>query len=116
MHQLLRKSKVEIKQVDQQEHNQQVKTKAAASDYSKEFREQIIEIYNSGVYESAAECARNYQIPEKFLYHWLNISKKSIIPVGQNIELAKLRKEIATLKMENEILKKATVYFAKQMK
>lgn len=82
--------------------------------YNQEFKEKVIEICNSGTYSSIADCARAYQVPKKLLYYWLSQSKKQSIV--QNPELASLRKENAKLKMELEILKKATVYFAKQMK
>lgn len=84
--------------------------------YTKEFKDQLVEIYNSGVYESAAECARSYQVPERLLYQWLSANKKQSKPGDQSFELAKLKKENTQLKMELDLLKKATVYFAKQMK
>ncbi len=84
--------------------------------YTKEFKDQLVEIYNSGIYESAAECARSYQVPERLFYQWLSVSKKQSKPGDQSVELAKLKKENTQLKMELELLKKATVYFAKQMK
>ncbi len=36
--------------------------------------------------------------------------------VAQRQELARLRKEVRSLRMEKEILKKASQYFAKEMK
>jgi transposase len=84
--------------------------------YTKEFKDKLVEIYNSGIYESAAECARNYQVPERLLYQWISANKKQSKPGDQSFELAKLKKENTQLKMELELLKKATVYFAKQMK
>jgi transposase len=110
--------KVEMKQlmpigVEQKSNS---KTPITKSGYTKEFKDQLIEVYNSGVYETIAECARNYQVPERLLYQWLSSSKNQSKPGEQSFELSKLKKENAQLKMENEILKKATVYFAKQMK
>lgn len=61
--------------------------------YTKEFKDQLVEIYNSGVYESAAECARSYQVPERLLYQWLSANKKQSKPGDQSFELAKLKKE-----------------------
>ena len=84
--------------------------------YTKDFKDQLVELYNSGIYESAAECARSYQVPERLLYQWLSANKKQSKPGDQSFELAKLKKENTQLKMELELLKKATVYFAKQMK
>jgi transposase-like protein len=49
------------------------------------------------------------------MYQWISSHKKNATSTG-SAELQSLRKEMARLKMENEILKKATVYFAKQMK
>jgi transposase len=103
-------------EMKQTQSGAEVKTAASQQPYTKEFKDQLIEIYNSGIYESAAECARNYQVPERLFYQWLGANKKQSKPGDQSLELAKLKKENLQLKMENEILKKATVYFAKQMK
>jgi transposase len=110
--------KVETKQLISAGNEAKLDTKSGTSQtgYTKEFKDQLVEIYNSGIYESAAECARNYKVPERLLYQWLSASKKQAKPGELSFELAKLKKENADLKMENAILKKATVYFAKQMK
>jgi transposase len=109
---------MEIKQVMPVgvEQKSNFKASIAQPPYTKEFKDQLIEVYNSGVYESAADCARNYQVPERLFYQWLSANKKQVKPGEQSFELVKLKKENAQLKMELEILKKATVYFAKQMK
>lgn len=108
---------MEMKQVSSSGVEAKSETKEAPQPpYTKEFKDKLIEIYNSGIYESAADCARNYQVPERLFYQWISASKKQSKPGDQSFELAKLKKENAQLKMENEILKKATVYFAKQMK
>ena len=88
----------------------------SASTYTKEFREQIIEVYHSDVYATAIECARSYNVPEKFLYQWLAASRKQTLPPEQSAELARLRKENKRLNQENDILKKAAAYFAKELK
>jgi len=44
------------------------------------------------------------------------VNKKQSKPGDQSFELAKLKKENTQLKMELDLLKKATVYFAKQIK
>ena len=89
---------------------------ASSSAYTKEFREQIVEVYHSGVYATAAECARSYNVPEKFFYQWLAASRKQTLPPEQSAELARLRKENKRLNQENDILKKAAAYFAKELK
>lgn len=109
---------MEKKEVSQSgiEAKSEIKSATGQQPYTKEFKEQLVEIYNSGVYESAAECARSYQVPERLLYQWISANKKQSKPSDQSLELVKLKKENYQLKMELELLKKATVYFAKQMK
>ncbi len=85
--------------------------------YSADFRAQVIEVYKSGVYSSMADCARNYNIPPKMFYQWLESHKSQANNSnGSGEELAKLRKENRRLNQELDILKKAAAYFAKEMK
>lgn len=109
---------MEIKQVSKPEVEAKLETTSATAQapYTKECKEQLVEIYSGGIYESAAECARNYKVPERLLYQWISANKRQSKPGDQSLELAKLKKENSQLKMELELLKKATVYFAKQMK
>jgi len=82
-----------------------------------EYRNQIIGVYKSGVYASVPACAEAYGISSKTLYRWLGIYDKSNTPLavsGQQSEIANLKKELARAKLENEILKKAAIYFANQ--
>jgi transposase-like protein len=51
-----------------------------ASTYTKEFRDQVVAVYNSGVYANMAECARSYKVPEKLFYQWISASRKQILP------------------------------------
>ena len=110
--------KVETKQLKQAvvEPKSNPKTPIAQPPYTKEFKDQLIEVYNSGVYETAADCARNYQVPERLLYQWLSANKKQSKPGEQSFELAKLKKENAQLKMENEILKNYRKWCASPVK
>ena len=89
---------------------------AGSTNYTKEFKDQVIEVYNSGVYATMAECARSYKIPDKLFYQWLAASKKQALPPEQALELAKLRRDNKRLNQELTILKKAAAYFAKEMK
>jgi transposase len=89
---------------------------AAASSYTKEFKDQVVEVYNSGIYASMAECARSYKVPEKLFYQWAAASKKQTLPPEQATELIKLRKDNKRLNQEIDILKKAAAYFAKELK
>lgn len=71
-----------------------------------------------------AEAARQLDMSVKTLGNWLDasragrpVSSPNRKPVSdQESELARLRAENATLKMEREILKKATAFFARESK
>lgn len=96
---------------------EQTKISTVKFKFSQEFRNQVIGIYKSGIYESVPACASAYGISSKTLYAWLSkhnqISSPSSISQQQS-EIAALKKELARAKMENEILKKAAIYFANQ--
>lgn len=81
---------------------------------TEEFKNQVIEVYKSGVYSTAKECAENYGINPKTFSRWLIDSCKPA--ANENQEFKSLQKENARLKMENEILKKAAAYFAVHVK
>jgi transposase len=44
----------------------------------------------------------------------VSTAKKAVLPLNDQAELVRLRKENERLRMEREILKKATVFFAKE--
>jgi len=82
-----------------------------------EFRNQVVGVYKSGVYDSVPACAEAYGLSSKTLYRWIGDHDKSTTPAaisGQQSEIANLKKDLAKAKMENEILKKAAIYFANQ--
>lgn len=71
-----------------------------------------------------AKAARQLDMSSKTLANWLGASRAGQ-PLGSpnrkpvsemESELARLRAENATLKMEREILKKATAFFARESK
>lgn len=60
-------------------------------------------------------------VPVQTLSNWVWLSEKGLLkgasdkPVSaEQMELARLRAELARVKMERDILKKATAYFARQ--
>ncbi len=85
--------------------------------YEPEFIRQVVGVYQSGVYATIDECAQSYNISKKTLGGWLARYKKQSSPdivLQQQTELVRLKKELAQAKMELEILKKASIYFASQ--
>ena len=85
--------------------------------YSPDFINQVVGVYKSGVYESVTDCAKAYGVSNKSLYRWLKDMDAKSTPKAiseQQAEMSRLKKELARAKMENEILKRAAIYFANQ--
>jgi transposase len=68
-----------------------------------------------------AVVSSTLNISNQTLYNWVkadrdgNLLSKGSKPVTEEqMELARLRAEVARLKMERDILKKATAYFARE--
>ncbi|WP_067649211.1 transposase [Dokdonella koreensis] len=89
--------------------------------YTDDFKTQAVALAES---VGRSEAARQLDISVKTLGNWLDasragrqLSSPSRQPVSDlESELTRLRAENATLKMEREILKKATAFFAKESK
>jgi len=87
--------------------------------YTKGFREEAIKLVKeSGL--SIREIAKRLSIPTGTLAYWVkkdkaaNRSGKGEVITKEEMEYARLKRENAQLKLENEILKKAAAYFAKE--
>ena len=89
--------------------------------YTEEFKQEAVRIVTEHGY-GVTEAARNLGINVKMLGRWKRQAEQqtngSIGGHGQmsadHEELLRLRKENQRLRMEREILKKATVFFAKE--
>jgi transposase len=89
-------------------------------EYTAEFKELAVKRVKSG--EALSRVARELGLVEQTLRNWVKAAKngklnppggKAVTP--EQMELSRVRAENARLKMENEILKKATAYFAKDV-
>ena len=96
-----------------------MKQKRVLRKYTDEFKEEAVALVTQQNY-SVAEAAKSLGISTKLIYNW---KEKLAMPVAKNaltadehIELVQLRKENKRLLMEREILKKASAFFAKEMK
>ena len=83
--------------------------------YSEEFKQQIVDLYRSG--SSVTYLSREYGVANVTIYKW--IKELSPVKVSEKEEITskeyeKMKKRIAELEMENEILKKATAIFARK--
>jgi len=90
--------------------------------YTREFREEVVKLVTDE-HLSIKEAAERLSLGPSTLAYWLKQAKRGRLrEVGQaqrplteiEVELARLKKANAELKMENEILKKAAAYFARE--
>ncbi len=90
--------------------------------YTKEFREEAVKmVVDGGI--SLPEAARRLSLPPSTLGNWVKANKAGKLKdIGKNyrplteleMELARLKKELAETRMERDLLKKAAAYFAKE--
>ena len=90
--------------------------------YSKEFRNEAVKlVVENG--ESIYEASRQLSLPKSTLENWVRAAKtgklgdigKTRRPLTEvEMELARVKRELAITKMERDILKKAAAYFAKE--
>ena len=87
--------------------------------YSQEFKEEAISLVTEQGY-SVADAAQSLGIRSNQLYGWKKKHEEtksdSMLNPDEKAELVNLRKEVKRLRMEKEILKKASAFFAKEMK
>ena len=87
--------------------------------YSKEYKEEAVALVRDQGY-SVPEAAKSLGIASNMLYRWKEQIESQItgksLSADEREELKKLRKENKNLRMEKEILKKASAFFAKEMK
>jgi transposase len=83
--------------------------------YPEEFKKQIVELYKNG--KTVINLAREYGLVEQTIYKWIHryesVSKDEKGNDISQADINAMKKRIAELEMENEILKKATAIFAK---
>jgi transposase len=87
------------------------------SQYTSEFKESTIQLAKESG-QSVAKTAKDLGINVNTLHNWMNKNSDSI-NMSKNSEchfdeVKKLRKELAIVKQERDLLKKAAAYFAKE--
>ena len=90
--------------------------------YPKEFRADVVAVARQGD-KSRAQVARSFGISESCLARWLRIADRDggtpAAPAAAGVvsleaENRELRKRTKQLEQENEILRRATAYFARE--
>ena len=97
-------------------------TKAARARYTLEFKQEAVRMVESG--PSIAAAARSLGVVEQTLYNWVKAKREGRLKGAasskavsvEQMEISRLRAELARVKMERDILGKATAYFAKGQK
>jgi transposase len=87
--------------------------------YPKEFKDEAVALVLEQGY-SVPEAAKSLGITASMLYKWKDQQEQAAAGKGlaedEREELKRLRKENKKLRMEKEILKKASAFFAKEMR
>ena len=88
--------------------------------YTLEFKLEALRRVRGG--EPVRRVAREIGVPEQSIRNWVKAQAEGKLGMAENgkpitpeqMELSRLRAEVARLKMEMEIVKKAAAYFAKE--
>lgn len=92
------------------------------SKYTRELRLEAVRLVSEGG-ESVREVSMRLSLPKSTLENWLRASKAGKLErIGANhrpltdveMELARAKRELAIVRMERDILKKAAAFFAKE--
>jgi transposase len=94
--------------------------KQARGKYTLEFKQEAVRLVKSG--QSAAVTAQVLGVPKGTLSTWVRLNEQGVLsgagdkPVtAEQMELARLRAELARMTMERDIAKKAAAYFAQDL-
>ena len=76
--------------------------------YSKEFKETLIAFYHSG--QSVTQLSKEYDVAPATIYKWIDLYSTS------NADFLELKRQLAKVKEERDILKKVLTIFAEKKK
>lgn len=97
-------------------------TKGIRKQYTLEFKQEAVRLVESG--QSIAAAARTLEVVEQTLFNWVKAHRAGRLKgaggkpkvSAEQMEISRLRAELARVRMERDILGKATAYFAKGQK
>jgi transposase len=87
--------------------------------FPKEFREDVVAVARKGE-APIAQIAKDFGVSESCLHRWLQRAdvedgKRPGVTASESAEVRELRKRNRLLEQENEILRRAAAYFAKEI-
>lgn len=87
--------------------------------YTPEFKAEAVRLVRSATDKPASQIARELGVSDNALRSWVNQAQidrgeRGGLTSEEREELSKLRREVRVLRQEREILKKATVFFARE--
>jgi len=90
--------------------------------YTLEFKQEAVRLVEGGG-QSIAAAARTLGVVDQTLFNWVKAHRAgkltgadSKVVSAEQMEISRLRAELTRVKMERDILGKATAYFAKAAK
>ena len=93
-------------------------TKTSRARYTLEFKQEAVRLVEGE--QTIAAVARTLGVVDQTLFNWVKAHKQGKLkgvdskPVSaEQMEISRLRAELARVKMERDILGKATAYFAR---
>ncbi len=94
-------------------------TKTVRARYTLEFKQEAVRLVTGG--QSIAAAARSLGVVDQTLFNWVKAERqgrlkgadKTKVVSAEQMEISRLRAELVRVKMERDILGKATAYFAK---
>ena len=94
-------------------------TKTARARYALEFNQEAVRLVQGG--QSIAAAARALGVVDQTLFNWLKAQHEGKLKgadsqgkvSAEQMEISRLQAKLARVKMERDILGKATAYFAK---
>ena len=96
-------------------------TKTTRAQFTLEFKQEAVRLVRGG--QSIAAAARTLGLVEQTLHNWVKAERQGKLSgadqkavSAEQMEISRLRAELARVKMERDILGKATAYFAKEAK
>ena len=93
-------------------------TKMARARYTLEFKQEAVRLVEGG---QSIAAARTLGVVDQTLFNWVKAQRQGQLKgadskakvSAEQMEISRLRAELARVKMERDILGKATAYFAK---